>query len=79
QNQAFQLGDNVIGLQFHLETTPESAAALVEHCAADLAAGQYVQNAALICSQTAAQYQQLNSLMSALLSYWLNQFELDGW
>lgn len=73
QNQAFQLGDNVIGPQFHLETTPESATALVEHCAADLAAGQYVQNAELICNQTAAQYQQLNSLMSALLSYWLNQ------
>ena len=26
------MGDRVIGLQFHLETTPEAACALVENC-----------------------------------------------
>jgi GMP synthase - Glutamine amidotransferase domain len=32
ENQAFQLGSNVVGLQFHLETTPSSAKAIVENC-----------------------------------------------
>lgn len=71
QNQAFQLGDNVIGLQFHLETTPESAAALVEHCAADLAPAASVQNAEKILTRADDHYQTLNSLMAAVMAYWL--------
>lgn len=31
-NQAFQIGSNVIGLQFHLETTPVSAQSIAENC-----------------------------------------------
>jgi len=46
EQQAFALGDRVIGLQFHLETTPASARALIEHCPADLAPGRFVQSAA---------------------------------
>ena len=34
-HQAFQL-NRAIGLQFHLETTPESALAMVNHCANEL-------------------------------------------
>jgi len=43
EQQAFALGDRVIGLQFHLETTAASARALIEHCPEDLAPGRYVQ------------------------------------
>lgn len=71
QNQAFQLGKNVIGLQFHLETTAESAAALVENCPADLAPATYVQNAQQILNKTSKDYQTLNALMANLLDYWL--------
>ncbi|MDT8310139.1 MAG: hypothetical protein RQ732_01715 [Methylophaga sp.] len=71
QNQAFQLGKNVIGLQFHLETTAESAAALVKNCPADLAPATYVQNAEQILSKTNDDYQTLNALMAGLLDYWL--------
>jgi GMP synthase-like glutamine amidotransferase len=35
-NQAFLLGENVIGMQFHLETTRESAMALIKNCPEDL-------------------------------------------
>lgn len=53
QNQAFLLGRTVVGLQFHLETTPESAAALVENCPEDLAAGgPHVQAADEILART---------------------------
>jgi GMP synthase-like glutamine amidotransferase len=46
EQQAFALGDRVIGLQFHLETTTASARALIEQCPEDLAPGRYVQTAA---------------------------------
>ncbi len=43
ERQAFALGARIVGLQFHLETTPESAAALVRHCSEDLRPGRFVQ------------------------------------
>ena len=43
ENQAFQIGRNVVGLQFHLETTPESAALILEHCGDELVPGEHVQ------------------------------------
>lgn len=43
-NQAFQIGQAVLGIQFHLETTVELARGLVENCRADLAPGRFVQD-----------------------------------
>lgn len=48
ENQAFHLGERVLGIQFHLETTVESARALVENCAEDLVPGAFVQGRAEI-------------------------------
>lgn len=45
ENQAFAVGDRVMGVQFHLETTMEGARALLENCAEDLRPGAFVQNA----------------------------------
>lgn len=44
ENQAFALGERVLGLQFHLETTPEGARALVENCRDELTEGRFVQS-----------------------------------
>jgi len=52
RQQAFAWGDRVIGLQFHVETTVEIAAALVEHCPDDLRPGRYIQPAAVILGAT---------------------------
>ena len=41
-NQAFILG-KAIGLQFHLETSPESMKRLIHHCGDELTQGPYVQ------------------------------------
>ncbi|MDO8825646.1 MAG: gamma-glutamyl-gamma-aminobutyrate hydrolase family protein [Methylophaga sp.] len=68
-NQAFQLGNLVIGLQFHLETTQDSAQALVDHCADELQPAPYVQSAAEILSVDMKNYQNINQLMSGLLEY----------
>lgn len=44
-NQAFCYGEKVYGFQFHLETTPTSARALIEHCAEDIDGSRYTQSA----------------------------------
>ena len=69
ENEAFQLGSSVIALQFHLETTPDTAQALVSHCADELLPAQYVQTAQEILSVPAARYRSINGLMEEVLSF----------
>ena len=69
KNQAFQIGDNVIGLQFHLETTPISAQAIVENCRDELVEGRYIQSEAEILSVPQERYRSINSLMESILEY----------
>lgn len=69
ENQAFQVGARVIGLQFHLETTPASARALVTHCPADLAPATHVQSAADILLAPDAYYATANAWMDRMLTY----------
>ncbi len=78
ENQAFQLGDRVIGLQFHLETTPETARALVEHCGEELLPARYVQDEATILDAEAAPYPALHQQLNALLDYLHAQVGTDG-
>lgn len=68
-NQAFQIGQTVIGLQFHLETTPASARDLVANCRGELVTGAYVQTAEDILSAPAARYRSINALMGEVLGY----------
>ena len=69
ENQAFQLGHNVIGLQFHLETTPESARALVTNCREELSPLKFVQPEAIILDQAPDKYQAINDLMAEMLLF----------
>jgi GMP synthase-like glutamine amidotransferase len=68
-NQAFQLGNRVIGLQFHLETTLSSAQAIVENCRDELVDGDYVQSEAEILSAPEERYSSINNLMENILDY----------
>ncbi|MCS4502564.1 type 1 glutamine amidotransferase [Arhodomonas aquaeolei] len=68
-NQAFQLGRTVLGLQFHLETTPASARALVEHCGDELVPAPYVQSAADILAAPDTRYEAINALMGEVLAF----------
>jgi GMP synthase-like glutamine amidotransferase len=68
-NQAFQLGANVIGLQFHLETTPDSAKAIVENCRDELVAGEYIQSEKDMLSSARDRYESINKLMVHVLEY----------
>ncbi len=69
ENQAFQLKHNVIGLQFHLETTAESALAMVEHCRDELVPGPYVQSEQELRAIPASSYKAVNGLMSDVLAH----------
>jgi len=69
RNQAFQVGARVIGLQFHLETTPASAAALIKHCAGELAPRRYIQTEAELRNAPPANHARINALMSNVLEY----------
>ena len=69
ERQAFQLGEWVIGMQFHLETTPDSARALVDHCAGDLVPAPYVQSKEQILGADERRYQPIHGLLNDVLEY----------
>lgn len=66
-NQAFCYGDKVYGFQFHLETTPTSARALIEHCAEDIDGSRYTQSAEAILASD-AKFAQINRAMSEVIA-----------
>jgi len=69
ENQAFQVGQNVIGLQFHLEATPETVGALLDNCGSELVPGLYIQTEPELRNADAAVYANINRLMDEVLSY----------
>ena len=70
RNQAFQIGEKVVGLQFHLETTPRSAAGIIDHCADELLPSQrYIQKEATLRAVPAADYAAINHSMETVLEY----------
>jgi GMP synthase-like glutamine amidotransferase len=42
-NQAFQMGDRLVGLQYHWDYTAESISAMLDHCSDELDGGDFVQ------------------------------------
>lgn len=69
RNQAFQLDKHVIGLQFHLETTPASARAILDNCRHELAEGAFIQQEKEILSAPPERYAWINRLMGEILDY----------
>jgi GMP synthase (glutamine-hydrolysing) len=66
-NQGFIYEDRVIAFQFHLETTPQSATALIEHCGNELDGSRYVQTAEQILAGS-DRFLQINRLMDNILT-----------
>jgi GMP synthase-like glutamine amidotransferase len=67
ENQAFQFGKSVIGLQFHLETTPGAAREIVSHCRDELVPSRYIQTEEEILSAKPEIYKSINQLMGSIL------------
>ncbi len=69
-NQAFALGERVLGLQFHLEVTAESVRALVQNCASDLAPAPFVQDTEDLL-RDGSRYPVLHALLFEVLDRWM--------
>ncbi len=69
EHQAFQVGERVIGLQFHLETTPQSVQAIVTNCRQEILPSMFVQPEALILDQPPETYKVINELMDKVLHF----------
>lgn len=69
ENQAFQYGDRVIGLQFHLEATADSVASMLRHEGDELLPSPTIQSEAAIRAVDAAGYAAQARLMEALLGF----------
>jgi GMP synthase-like glutamine amidotransferase len=68
-NQAFQVGTSVMGLQFHLETTPDAAREIVAACKDELVRDAFVQTATGILSAEAGTYEAANRQMDRVLAF----------
>jgi GMP synthase-like glutamine amidotransferase len=66
KNQGFILNDRVVAFQFHLETTLESASALIENCRDELDGSQYVQTEQEMLSNE-QRFSNINSVMFSIL------------
>ena len=68
-NQAFQIGSNVIALQFHLEMTPQSVDEIIQNDSDDLGTGKYIQSGDEIRDLTAQHYRAANQIICNALTY----------
>ncbi|WP_298647952.1 type 1 glutamine amidotransferase [uncultured Proteiniphilum sp.] len=65
-NQAFYYNENVIGLQFHLEVTEETAGLMLENCTGEFSESLYVQTKEQIKAGT-VYAENCNRIMSGVL------------
>jgi len=67
KNQGFIMDDRVLALQFHLETTLESARSLIDNCADELDGSSYVQSKNEILSNP-QRFSNINQVMRSVLA-----------
>ncbi|MDO8946677.1 MAG: type 1 glutamine amidotransferase [Desulfocapsaceae bacterium] len=72
-NQAFVYEERVIGLQFHLETTPDSVLTMIEKCRAELVPAPWTQKEKEMLAVEGDVFVEINTWMSALLDYLAQQ------
>ena len=65
-NQGFVLNGRVIALQFHIETTKDSAALLVQNCRHELDSSSYVQSEEQILADS-TRFNWINQMLSRLM------------
>lgn len=67
-NQGFIYRERVIGLQFHLETTPESLHRLIDQSRDELVEGPFIQTPAEMLADP-SRFTAINQMMAALLDH----------
>jgi len=68
ENQGFIYDDHVVSLQFHLETTEQSAKELIDNCKDDIKEGPFIQSSVEILSDK-KRFARINLLMNELLNH----------
>ncbi len=66
-NQGFLYDGRVLGLQFHLESTPESVALITDRCRDEVVEGPYIQTVEAMRSAPAETYRQINRATESIL------------
>lgn len=66
-SQAFLFDNRILGLQFHLESTPETVQALLDHCRDELVPGRYIQAVVEIGAADSELFTGINRLLATLL------------
>lgn len=72
EQQMFMLGERVIGIQFHLEVTPDDIAAMCAHAGADLPEGPYVERPEKM-KDSSRECASSHRLLEALLDGWTEE------
>ncbi len=67
EHQAFAFGEHVLALQFHLESTPATVAALVSHCADEIVPARYVQDAERMLAADPEDFERIRGALFGLL------------
>ena len=66
-NQGFVFADRILGLQCHLEVTPDSIRDLIAHGGEDLAAGPFVQSAEALLAAEPAVFESMRGVLYGFL------------
>ena len=66
-NQAFLANDRLLGLQFHLESTPDTVEQILTHCRDELVPGPFMQTAEQIGQGDPERFAHINALLETLL------------
>jgi GMP synthase (glutamine-hydrolysing) len=67
-NQAFIYGDRVLGLQFHLESTPDSVQQIIKNSTSELVTGKYIQKPEEMLARD-GDFNNINTAMCKILEY----------
>jgi len=67
RNQVYCLGNNVIGLQCHLESTLQSVTALIQHCRLELLPGPFIQQEQEMTAHANAYIPQMQEVLGKIL------------
>ncbi len=68
RSQAFLYDNRILGLQFHLESTPATVGEMLTHCGHELVGGKYIQSEDEICRCRSRIVSAINRLLETLLT-----------
>ena len=68
RSQAFVFDNRILGLQFHLGSTPDTVRAILAHCGHELIPARYVQSEAEILASDPTLFAHINRMLETLLN-----------